>query len=424
MKISQIPLNALYERKITASVEAAIHEKEDFTKIVPIYCEAVCRLKCKSYDKVSLLNVPVDILIVQDHMALNGKWDSRPGQQEATLQKIIDFIGNQSEFQGLTIRKTSLLKCTPTEVDFPRGKSPSATTLMKCRPYLWEEIERCKPKVILSLSTAVTKALGLKTHSNTGNRGEIVASKHGTVVITIHPRVLTMIRQNSSGVFWSADYMDVIRRDFKKAALVARGHLGPMNLLEAVEKAKTRITVARSIEDVLKILGTIDSLPPSQLISFDTETTGLDGMDKDAKLLCIQFGWRDPITQEIIAAVIPLWHRDNKAYDANEVWALVAPILTGERGKVAHNGKFDILYIYHTTGVRVQNLKFDTMLVLHSISSGEQGCYGLKTAVTDYLPSSGLSGYETLLPKLTKRKTSEDVEDLTEGEQDGQETES
>lgn len=418
MRVSDLPLNELYERpKITASVEAAIHSKEDFTKISPTYCEKVCKLKCKSPPNHLLTNQEsLDVVIVQDHSAPNGKFDRRNGQQEQIQQSIAQFIAKEANFAGLNYRIVNLLKCAPNETDFPRGKAPTATTLLKCRPYLHAELKAMKPKVIISLSTVVTKALGLKKHSNTGNRGEVVQSEFGLVVITIHPRTLTMIRQNASGAFWGVDYFNIIRRDFEKAALLARSQLSIPNLLEAIEFYKqNRIRVAKSIEDVRSYIDEINALPPAAIVSFDTETTGLDGMDEKAKLLCIQFGFRQPDTGEIVAVVIPLWHRDNVAYDPDEAWSLVEPVLTGERGKVAHNGKFDILYIYHTKGVRVRNLRFDTMLLLHSIDSGIQGCYGLKTAVTDYLPETGLSGYENLLPKLTKSK------DVVEEEEDGEE---
>ena len=410
MKISQLPLDDLYARKITTSVEAAIQAKDDFSKVNSRYCDTVCKMKCKAYEHVNILQVPVDVLIVQDHAAPAGKYDKVSGQQERIQKNIIDFICREAGYAGLTYRIVNLLKCAPNEQDFIRGKSPTSTILSKCKPYLFQDIANSKPKVILSLSTAVTKVLGLKSHSNTGNRGEIVDSKYGKVVLAVHPRILSMLRQNSVGSMWSADYTGVIIRDFEKAAMLARGILNPPTLAEAVEEVKKRITIARSLGDVKGILHTINSLPESRVVSFDTETTGLDGMDKDAKLLCIQFGWRDFVTNEIVAAVVPLWHRENKDYDPAQAWDLITPLLVGPRGKVAHNGKFDILYIYYTTGVRVKNLKFDTLLLMHSLSSGIQGCYSLKTAVTDLMPHSGLSGYENLLPKLTKRKTAEDTE--------------
>jgi DNA polymerase I - 3''-5'' exonuclease and polymerase domains len=408
MKVSLLPLNELYARpKITAAVEAAIQAKEDFSRIAPNYCEKVCKLKCKAPQRVQLLNQEVDILIVQDHMAPRGKFDRTDDGQEQIQRSIIDFICRQAGFNGLRYRLTTLLKCKPNDQDFPKGKPPTITVLQKCKPYLLAEIERCKPKVIISLSTAVTKALGLKKHSNTGNRGEIV----GNVVITLHPRVLTMIRQNSSGSMWGADYFRVIVRDFNKAARMARGQLAIPDLQEAIEfYARNRIAFARSLQDVKAIVDTINALPERAIISFDTETTGLDPWAPDAKLLTIQFGWRDPKTGNILAAVIPLWHRENTFFDADEAWQMVAPLLLSNRPKVGHNSKFDILYIAVTTGVRVRNVAFDTLLILHSIDSGAQGTYGLKTATWDWLADMGIGGYEDLLPKLTKVKEVDEEE--------------
>jgi hypothetical protein len=405
-KINALPLNELYSKKITASVEAAIHAKEDFSKISKDYCTHVCQLKCKKPERVLLLTKPVDILIIQDHAMPKGKYDRTDDQSEKVQQNIIEFICEKAGFQGLTYRLVNLLKCAPNEQDFPKGKAPTAVKLYKCKPYLLAEIERCKPKVIISLSTAVTKALGFKKHSNTGNRGEIV---NGNVIITLHPRVLSMIRQNASGAMWGNDYFEVIRRDFEKAARIARGEITIIPLEKGIEKQKKNIKICQNLEDVRQVVETIMSLPDGYLISCDTETTGLDPMAEDAKLLCIQFGWKDEKSGEYVAAVIPLWHRLNTRYNPGLAWKLVIPILLSPNIlKVLHNGKFDILYIYHTTGVRMEGFEMDTMLLLHAKDSGTQGCMSLKTAMWDYCLELGISGYEDLLPKLTKKNTEND----------------
>jgi hypothetical protein len=221
-----------------------------------------------------------------------------------------------------------------------------------------------------------------------------------------------MIRQSASGKFWSQDYFRVIVRDFVKAARLARGELTIPNLQDAIEfYVRNRIRFARTLDDVRDIVSQINALPERAIISFDTETTGLDPLAHDAKLLTIQFGWRDPATGQIVAAVIPLWHRENTFLDPDAAWQLIAPLLLGDRPKVAHNGKFDILYIYWTTGVRVRKLMFDTLLILHALDSGAQGTYGLKVATWDILPDLGLGGYEDLLPKLTKIKEEDEDED-------------
>lgn len=420
MKISLIPLEELLQRKMTPSVESAIQAKIDFSNINEMYCEKVCRLKCKAHKDVRLLDDEVDILIVQDHKAPRGKYDRTDDASERVSYDIIQQLCLDAGFGGLRYRITNLLKCKPSKEDFPLGKAPTMTVLSKCKPYLLGEIERCKPKVIISLSTAVTKALGYKKHSNNGNRGEIIDNR---VVLTLHPRVLTMIRQNASGAMWGVDFMKVIIRDFRKAAQLARNQLTVPPLEEAVKYyVDKRITFARSLDDVKKIMDMLTALPTNMLISWDTETTSLDGMAPNAKLLTTQFGWRDPISHEIRAAVIPLWHRKNSFYNPDEAWALVAPFLTGQHKKIGHNIKFDVLFTYYTTGVRAQNIAFDTMLVLHGIDSGTQGTFSLKKSVWDFMPETGLGGYEDQLPKLTKVK-GQMAEDEDENEDEDEVTE-
>lgn len=401
--ISKLPLNELYERKITPSVEVAIHRLEDFSKISPTYCEKVCRLKCKSTSGVRLLpDDQLDILIIQDHAAPKGKYDRTENNSELVQRSLIDFVCQQAGFQGLRYRVTNLLKCFPKPVDLPKGKSPSVTVLSKCKPYLLNEIERTNPRIIISLSTAVTKALGYKKHSNTGNRGEIV---DGRVLITLHPKVLCMIRQNASGKLWGNDYFNIIKRDFEKAAAIVRGQLVVTSLDEGIEAQKPFIKICRSLDDVRETIETIMNLPEGKIISVDTETNGLDGLADGAKLITIQFGWKDLETKRYVASVIPLWHKANDMFNPNEAWKMIVPVLLSpDIPKVLHNAKFDVLFTYYTTGVRMEGVVFDTMLMLHALDSGIQGCLSLKTAIWDWCPDLNLGGYEELLPKLTKVK--------------------
>lgn len=423
MKVALLPLNELYARpKITPAVERAILEKENFSQISATYCEKVCRLQCKSPQQVTLLNQQVDILIVQDHEILNGKYDRLQGAQARLQRDIAEYIAKKAGFNGLTYRLVNLLKCKPEDPDYPLGKTPTQTTLLKCRPYLYEEIRRAKPKVIISLTTAVTKALGLPKHSNTRHRGHIVLSPFGPVVLSLHHKILSMIRQTAQGAsgMWSADYFEVIRRDWEKAARIAKADLMAPSLEFAIEKVKTEnITVCRSLDQVRALTHEILSLPSSHLVSWDIETTGLDPWAADAKILCSQFCYKLPGSNQYKSVVIPLWHRENKAFDANQAWEHIVPILTGPTPKIVWNGKFDLVYTVVTTGVRARNIEFDGMLLLHMLDSGANGTYSLKSAVADFMPESGLQGYEDSLPALTKgagtsENTGEEVEEESE----------
>lgn len=415
-KLSTLDLDELYARpKKSKAVEIAIIAKENFTQINPRYCDNVCTLKCKTYSQNTLLTASVDILIIQDHQAPAGKFDRREGQQESIQKGVLDFVCREAGFAGLTYRLVSLSKCKASNEDYPNGKPPTQTKLTKCYPYLRQEILNSKPKVIISLGTAVTKAIGLNKHSNTGNRGEVAFSEFGPVVVTLHPKITTYIRQNARGSagMWGPDYLTVMIRDFKKAASLVRKELvyTPATLHESIKLiANEQIFVAKSIEQVREYYGWMTALPENQVVSFDTETNGLDPLATDARLLTIQFGWKDIATGKFIAIVIPLWHRKNDYYNPDEAWDIVSPWLTSPQPKVGHNAKFDILYIYWTKNIRVANVIFDTMLLLHSINSGVQGTYSLKMAAWDYLLDMGFAGYENDLGDLKKLQREKDKE--------------
>jgi hypothetical protein len=408
IKIKDMSLVDLYARpKMTTAIEAAIKEKEDFSRIQPEYCSKVCRMKCKSYTAVSLAHTEVDVLIIQDHKATKDQYKDAEKLEKAN-RGVLDELCREN-LSGLRYRLVDLLKCPITERDMTRGnKPPTTVTQLKCSPYLLEEIRRSKPKVIVSLGGNTTKALGLKK-SNYNNRGEIHQTEFGPVVLTLHPKVTLMIRQNASGKMWGPDYWDVINRDFKKAGMMARGEMKVPTLDESIETYKEVIYVARSLEDVAGMMTDLMALDKNHVVSFDTETTGLDPWSNDAKLITIQFGFRNSKGQ-LISFVIPLWHRDNTWYNPDEAWKHVAPFLVGDQPKVGHNSKFDVLYIYATKKVRVNRIVFDTLLVLHNLNSGIQGNYGLKQAVWDWIPETGLGGYEERLPKLTKVKDDEEEE--------------
>jgi len=409
IKISEMPLAELYARpSITLSVENAIRNKEDFSSIQDNYCTKVCKLNCKDPKSVQLEHDPVDVLIIQDHDALPERFKDGIKIEKSHRTIISELC--KTNLKNMSYRLVNLLKCRVTQADMVKGKAPSVIKLQKCSPYLLEEIKRSKPSVIISLTTAVTKSLGLGKYSNTNNRGEVQFVNGIPVVLTLHPKVSLMIRQNSSGAMWGPDYWDVINRDFAKAGKLVRKELAIPALETALESNKNKITVARSLAEAVRLVERIKALPLNIILSFDTETTGLDPWHGDAKLLSIQFGFKSGDHIETI--VFPLWHRSNTFYDPNVIWEMISEILEGPQPKIGHNVKFDILYIWATKRIRVQNIIFDTMLVLHNINSGIQGNYGLKRAVWDWCPDLGLGGYEDKLPKLTKSKV--------EAEEDGE----
>ncbi len=431
-KLSDLSLDELYDRpKITTAVKTAIMLKEDFSKVAPRWCDKVCSLGCKNppTDTGILNTSKVDILFIQSHDALDDTKFGKSGERiEHSHRSILNYIVKKAQDEEgvpfLNFGISNVTKCKITGASVKKGKPPSATHLLKCSPYLLEEIKLRKPKVIVSLTTESSKALGSKL-SNSRNCGEFeyvtVDGVQIPMVVTLHPKALIMLRQNSSGAFWGPDFYTIIKNDVRKALRIFEGKLKVPNLDASLEEAKKKIIVCRSINQVkfwaekLKEIGRDGSV-----LSFDIETTGLDAYAEDAKILTVQFGWRREVDGVIVSIVIPLWHRENTGYSADEAWTHLVEILTDENiRKIGHNVKFDIIYVMRTKGVRLKGLLFDTMLMLHSIDSGQQGMYGLKRNVWNHLPESGLGGYEDKLPKLAKKKKSgEEEEDSEESEEE------
>lgn len=410
-RLQDTPLDELYKRveagtkAPTAAMLKAIWAKEDFTEYGDDYWNLVCKHPGKSQNKLPMVNEQADILFIQNHMPF-PEYMSWGGVKRGSELDYMHRRQLESMVPGdISYTFTSLVKVAPEPFRDKNGKQTfkyTNTHMKPYWPYLLEEIERVQPKVIVSLNTEVTKLLGIKKANGGkggGNRGEIHMSDLGIpVVLTMHPRSMNMIRQQASGGMWGDDYFAVVQRDIEKAAQLIRGDLVIQDIEEVIARvAEEQIHVCRSIEEVRHWHDIIMQLPPSVFTSWDLETTSLDPWSEDARILTSQVGWRRA-DGKIQAVVFPFWHRMNDFFDPDEAFEIHKEYLLRESAKVGHNLTFDIVFLAVTTGIRlVGDPIIDTLLALHSKDSGISGCYGLKTAVWDYIPDSGLGGYEELL---------------------------
>ena len=422
-RLIDMTLEELYNReKITPATIKAIHQKEDFSSIKSHYCEKVCDVPCymKEHEQINLKRQQAGIVFLHAHRPMDNLFKSGRSL-EAKYRSILSHIVTEGvnrlnlDPSSRRVRWTEVnaLKCTPIpsnleerekapwgEKPMPKNPNLTITKIQKCAVYAKNEITFIKPRVIISTSTEATKALGLKDLSNYNNRGEVhpveINGHRCLLLLTLHPSVITMIRQNASGRMWGADMYSVIRHDIIKALELSSG----LTRLPTLKEARNRIHeneqiyVTRSIEEVQYWFHIMKDLPSNQIVSWDIEATGLDPWAEDARMLCHQFGYKRE-DGEIQAIVIPLWHKDNTFYDPDEAWRYVKNLLEDEKiKKVAHNASFDLKYTKVTTGVEVKGLVFDTMLLLHAMNSGVSGNYSLKTACWDLLYHRGYGGYE------------------------------
>jgi len=410
-KPAKATLEECYEQisvlgKATPSIVKRVTALEDFSEYSRDYVAGVCRTPKTVFPLQPMLTDEVDVLVLQNHIPFPEKW-KRGVELDYMHKRQFDSMMPSD----ITWDVTSLVKFSPSLFNHPtNGKVQNkftATQMKGWLPYLIEEINRTKPKVLVVTSTEIVKLLGLKM-SNTNNRGEVhISPLLGLpVVITLHPKVLNMIRQTSSGGMWGDDYYSVIRRDLWKASDLVNGRVQLRDLQESIAAAiENQITICQSIEDVKHWSDFLLTLPEKQFTSWDLETNSLDpwyrgvnrfGEDDHARILTSQVGYRRE-DGTVHAIVFPLWHRDNHYYDPDEAFEIHKSYLLRDSCKVGHNISFDICFLAGAHEVRLEGTILDTLLALHSLDSGIKGCYGLKAAVWDYLLPSGLGGYEDVL---------------------------
>lgn len=415
-KLQTMSLEDLYRvEKITPSVTKRILMLEDFSSHSPDYCRTHCQLPASDQcgDKHRTRRNRVDVLILRPRLVSDSTTKygrDNPGwREDAQHERILTYL--TEKFLGdLQVDVSNVLRCRPT------SPKVTVTTLKRCVPYLRQEILTRRPRMIIALGKEVSQALGIAKPK----RGQFdpLETEYGPIPVltTLHPKITCMIRQNASGDFWGPDYLTILERDFKKAGDIASGRV-PLKDLDASIKEfeETKLFIAQTVDDVLQLERDISNLPPMSILSWDTETTSLDPWSEDARLLCIQFSFRHR-TLGIISVVVPLWHRENRAYNPDDVWPIICRILLNPQTvKIGHNLSFDIMFLRVVYGIDPANVHFDTMLLLHSLNSGLQGFYDLKTSVADLLYETGLTGYEDRLDlKALKKKLGEAVEEDTE----------
>lgn len=406
-KPAKATLEQCYEQirsagKATPSVIKRIQALEDFSEYDVDYVSLVCRTPGVTWPLLDMVDERAEVLVIQSHLPFPEKWKRGVELNYMHQRQLGSMMPSDVSFET-----TSLVKFIPQFFNHAtNGKQQNkftSTQMKHWMPYVLEEIDRVKPKVIVSLSPDVTKLLGL-----TSSRGEVEISPICgiPVVTTMHPKFLNMIRQNASGGMWGDDYYAVIQRDLWKASDLVNERIELRDLQDAIEDAaETQITICTSIEEVKYWSEFLVNLPPKQFTSWDLETNSLDpwwrgqnrfGEDDRARIITSQVGYRRP-DGKVHAIVFPLWHRDNDYYDPDEAFEYHKSYLLRDSCKVGHNVTFDICFLAETTGIRLAGTTLDTLLALHSLDSGIKGCYGLKVAVWDYLLPSGLGGYEDLL---------------------------
>lgn len=248
------------------------------------------------------------------------------GNSHKLLMRLLADSGIEEPFYY-----TPVVKCRKGE----KGKV-SASQLKECKEYLQNELERVKPEYVITLGSTALKSVTNKAKI-TDLHGKMFEHKTGFKVLpTFHPAM--SLRDPR---FW-----DQINTDFRKFGKIINGISRPEHNI--------KVNVVNTHQ---KMLQALRSLRRSRVIAFDLETNGLQ----------MRYS-----TSEIRITVLSTFTKnfvvDHTSFSREQLvkfhMAVNHLMRTGKKVVVAHNGKFDNLWLKYQYGFFFP-ISFDTMLASH-----------------------------------------------------------
>ena len=114
-------------------------------------------------------------------------------------------------------------------------------------------------------------------------------------------------------------------------------------------------------------------------IAFDIETTSLSAIDPESKILTISF-----CSEHFLGGTVLDFGNISVPPEAR--WAFVKTILGSSISKIAHNGKFDVLFVEKKKGIQTVAFHYDTLLGVYLLDESPQkrGLKYLGKALTPY----------------------------------------
>lgn len=298
-----------------------------------------------------------------------------PGAEEDAKNTL--FIGGSGKFLNTVLQKvgikkyvvTNVFKCRP-----PDNETPTFAVAKKCAPFLAEEIHKYRPDVIVPLGKAAYSILrGSGKHSiskDVGVVSEVTLHLHDDVE---DHRVYIFPMNHPAYILRKPEKSDEYTRNFVKL----RNFLDDPRTLKSPEDFDILgVTDERSLKRAIRRF----NKTKSSLLAFDIETNRLSPHYPDSDIISISFSFNRKS-----AIVFPM--RENKdAPFYKKKLGVIKQLLTDPGwGKIAHNGKFDRLWVWKYWGFRPRPMAADTLLAHYGIVTETKGTHGLKKLSADLL---------------------------------------
>jgi len=334
---------------------------------------------------------PVKILIVGEGP---GKTEDIEGRPFAGLtgdlirEAVIEVFGSEDD-----IAYSNVTRCRPTDAN-GKNRPPTRNEGGRCVQYLWDDIRRLKPKVIVALGSSALKyicGVDKKIFSVRGKEFKAyVDGDEYRVICTLHPAYALHVAARAEDAWDPEDRLadqatkNLIKADLRKA------HWGNPHPNEKSVMLTTLQEVKLMVKRLLK--------SKSETLGYDAETRNLNKR-YDNPVLTFQF------CNGNTSYIVPWDHpespfREGYASDElrgqvrGEIAKLFQAKKPGYKRIVAHNAKFDLQVLYRVGITHVSVPVVCTILAAHLMNENRKvrnPSFALKPFSLDVLAEEKLS---------------------------------
>lgn len=342
-----------------------------------------------------------DIMIIGEAPGENENRKGRAfvGNAGKKLMWILEAAGIPPDEIEDMVRFSNIARCVPwndTGKGSSKVKDPPDDAIAACTPYLLDEIEKYKPKVIVPAGRVATKFFTGLTSITKARGGLYKYRVNGTqydVLPTYHPAALLYKDSNVS--------IEQVVADIHYACLKATGQ-------DPLSKANYR--VINSEEEVLECMDKVTRIREETgtpaLLAIDIETNGLHERHPNFKVVSLQLSQKKDS-----GVLIPVYHKDSNFWTPKGMKFLQSQLQRIRKAGVPitnQNVGFDMLCLWVFFGVDMSyNIMFDTMLAHHFLWGGTKG-NDLETMTAEYLQIPVFKGEMKYWQEQNPGKTMDD----------------
>lgn len=290
-----------------------------------------------------------------------------------------DILRSITEEVGIDIDRVSiapLVRCHAGDVNKGHWQA--------CVPFLFADIKRIKPRIIITLGNPALTAL-------TGLTG--ITAQRGNIYPDL-PYGCPVVPTISLGMLFRSPASRVqLVADFRKAKAFLENKI--------VEPQTTEAHVARTVEEAEHFRNLL--LRDAERLAIDIETTGLNPFAANARTLC--FGASHMVGHGWVFPFYGQWARDIwTPKELSHVRGFVRDICASDIPKDGSNLKFDISYLEATTGIQVEEFAFDCQYAFGVIDENSNHNLELMRSLFTQMPR-----YDDFKDRYKTPKDKEDI---------------